>query len=150
LVGVALSIISNFQWWVPILKVNFGPTTGNSAFAESPGLCREPSKKLSAKKALPRAPKKNLEKEETLDKAASLPRAKKTLRKKETLNNEERLGKEASLPRALLRLTAKNFFNNHFLRSKLFVFSIYTYTKLMLKFGTILALYAIFKNFTSF
>jgi hypothetical protein len=58
LVGVALSIISNFQWWVPILKVNFGPTTGNSAFAESPGLCREPSKKLSAKKALPRAPKK--------------------------------------------------------------------------------------------
>jgi hypothetical protein len=44
----------------------------------------------------------------------------------------------------------KENFKNHFFASYFFLSPTYTYTKLMLKFGTISALFAIFKNFTSF
>jgi hypothetical protein len=39
---------------------------------------------------------------------------------------------------------------NHFLKSKLFVSSTCIYTKLMFKFGTILAMFAIFNDFITF
>jgi hypothetical protein len=50
-------------------------TTGIHGFAKSSRLCRESNKKLSAKKALPRAKGKTPAKEKTLVKVASLPRA---------------------------------------------------------------------------
>jgi hypothetical protein len=50
-------------------------TTGIHGFAKSSRLCRESDKKLSAKKALPRAKRKTPAKEKTLVKVASLPRA---------------------------------------------------------------------------
>jgi hypothetical protein len=43
----------------------------------------------------------------------------------------------------------RHFKKNHFFTSNFFLFSTYTYTKLMLKFGTILTLFAICNNFTS-
>jgi hypothetical protein len=57
--------------------------------------------------------------------------------RKKTLDKEETLG--------------KCFFKrNHFLKSKLFISSTYTYIRLRLNFGTNLALFVIFNNFTSF
>jgi hypothetical protein len=86
------------------------------------------------------------------------------------LGTEKTLGKVASLPRVIQKTlgTEKNtrqrflyqvqFFltpgkenlKNHFFASNFFLSSTYTYTKLMLKFGIILTLFAIFNNFTSF
>jgi hypothetical protein len=102
--------------------------------------------------------KKTLGKEKTLAKEASLPRA-----------NQKTLGKEKyTRQRFFCRvptswLSAKNFFaecnffalgkvvlKNHFFTSKFFLSSTYIYTKLMLKVGTISALFAIFENFTFF
>jgi hypothetical protein len=54
-----------------------------------------------------------------------------------------------SLPRANFLALGKDILKNHFFTSNFFLFSTYTYTKLMLKFGTILTLFAIFNNFTS-
>jgi hypothetical protein len=55
-----------------------------------------------------------------------------------------------SLPRANFLALGKEIWKNHFFTSNFFLSSTYTCTKLMLEFGTILTLFAIFNNFTSF
>jgi hypothetical protein len=86
-----------------------------------------------------------------------------------TLSKDETLGKQVCLSRATQKLSAKpkhsanrplcrkhylgswqENFKNHFLKSKHFVSSTYTCTKLMFRFGTILAMFSKFNNFTSF
>jgi hypothetical protein len=116
-------------------------------------MCREPNKKLSAKKALPRAFYLTLGTEKTLGKQASLPRA-----KQKALGTEKHSSK-ISFPRANWLAPGKEFlcqvqfsdsrqrkFKNHFFASNFFLSSTYTYTKLMLKFGTISVLFAIFAS----
>jgi enoyl-[acyl-carrier-protein] reductase (NADH) len=56
-----------------------------------------------------------------------------------------------SLPRANFFGSRQRNFKNHFSTSNFFFLSsTYTCTKLMLEFGTILTLFTIFNNFTSF
>jgi hypothetical protein len=50
-----------------------------------------------------------------------------------------------SLPRAKQKTLGKENLKNHFFASNFFLSSTYTYTKLMLKFGTISTLFVIFK-----
>jgi hypothetical protein len=119
---------------------------------------REPNKKLSAKKSLPRVFYLALGTEKTLGKQTSLPRA-----KQKALGTEKNTRQRFLYQVPTSWLSAKNFFakcnfltpgkenfKNHFFASNFFLSSTYTYTKLMLKFGTILPRFAIFKNFTSF
>jgi hypothetical protein len=54
-----------------------------------------------------------------------------------------------SFPSALFFALDKEIFKNPFFTSNFFLSSTYTYKKLMLKVGTISAMFAIFKNFTS-
>jgi hypothetical protein len=121
-------------------------------------MCREPNKKFSAKMALPRVFYLALGTEKTLGKWASLPRA-----KQKALDIEKNTRQRFLCQEPTGWLLAKNFFakcnfltlgkenlKNHFFASNFFLSSTYTYTKLMLKFGTISVLFAIFKIFTSF
>jgi hypothetical protein len=94
-------------------------------------LCREQNKKL-------------LGIEKTLGEEASLPRA-----NKKNSRQRKKHSARISLPRAKRLALGKEIFKNHFFISGLFLSSTYTYTRLMLKFGTILTLFAIFNNFTS-
>jgi hypothetical protein len=55
-----------------------------------------------------------------------------------------------SLPRAKQKTLGKENLKKHFFASNFFLSSTFAYTKLMLKFGTISSLFAIFKNFTPF
>jgi hypothetical protein len=73
-----------------------------------------------------------------------LPRA-----KQKALGTEKHSPK-ISLPTAKQKTLGKENLKNHFFASNFFLSSTYTYAKLMLKFGTISALFATFKNFTSF
>jgi hypothetical protein len=94
-------------------------------------LCRERNKKLpeqkkhSAQRLLCREPNKKL-----------------SVKKKHLA--------KISLPRANLLALGKEILKNHFFTSIFFLSSTYTCTKLMLKFDTILTLFAIFNNFTFF
>jgi hypothetical protein len=93
---------------------------------------------------LPTAKQKTPGKEKTLGEEASLPRA-----NKKTLDKEKNT-RHGFLCRELNGwLSAKKFLKISFFISNLFLSSTYTYIKLMLKFGTILTLFAIFNNFTS-
>jgi hypothetical protein len=96
--------------------------------------------------------------EKTLGKQASLPRA-----KQKALGTEKNTRQKFLYREPTGWLSAKNFFakcnfltlgkenlKNHFFASIFFLSSTYTYTKLMLKFGIILTLFAIFNSFTSF
>jgi hypothetical protein len=88
----------------------------------------------------------------------SLPRA-----KQKALGTEKNTRQRFLYQEPIGWLSAKNFFakcnfltlgkenlKNHFFASNFFLSSTYTYTKHMLKFGTISPLFAIFKKFTSF
>jgi hypothetical protein len=66
------------------------------------------------------------------------------------LSAQKKHSPKISLPRAKQKTLGKENLKNHFFASNFFLSSTYTYAKLMLKFGTISALFAIFKNFTSF
>jgi hypothetical protein len=114
----------------------------------------EPNKKLSAKKSLPRVFYLALGKEKTLGKQASLPRA-----RQKSLGTEKNTRQRFLYQEPTGWLSAKNFFakcnfltlgkenlKNHFFASNFFLSSTYTYTKLMLKFGTISTPFAIFKS----
>jgi hypothetical protein len=90
--------------------------------------------------------------------SGSLPRA-----KQKALGTEKNTRQRFLYQEPTGWLSAKNFFakcnfltlgkenlKNHFFASNFFLSSTYIYTKLMLKFGIILTLFAIFNNFTSF
>jgi hypothetical protein len=112
--------------------------------------CAESQLKNSRQNDLPRVFYLALGTEKTLGKRASLPRAK-----------QKALSTENTRQRFLYQeptgwLSAKNFFakcifltldkenfKNHFFASNFFLSSTYTYTKFMLKFSTISALFAI-------
>jgi hypothetical protein len=96
--------------------------------------------------------------EKTLGKQTSLPRA-----KQKALDTEKNTRQRFLYQEPTGWLSAKNFFakcnfltlgkenlKNQFFDSNFFLSSTYTYTKLILKFGTILTLFAIFNNFISF
>jgi hypothetical protein len=90
-------------------------TTGNRASAERSNLCREPNKKLSAKKALPRVFYLALGTEETLGKQASLPRG-----KQKALGTEKNTRQRFLCQVQFFSLSAKKFLKITFLPPNFF------------------------------
>jgi hypothetical protein len=87
--------------------------------------------------------------EKTLSKQISLPRV-----KQKALGTEKTLAKDFFTKNFFAKCNfltlGKESLKNHFFASNFFLSSTYTYTKFMLKFGTISALFAIFKIFAPF
>jgi hypothetical protein len=107
---------------------------------------------------LPRVFYLALDTEKTLGKQAPLPRA-----KQKALGTERNTHQRFLYQEPTGGLSAKNFFakciffalgkeiyKKSLFYLQIFLSSTYTCTKLMLKFGTILTLFGIFNNFTSF